>query len=211
MSVADKSHGYEEIAWMFIAGRGQNHTGVGAGVVAEWSRLLPERATVLDLGCGPGVPISETLIHRGFRLYGVDASPSMVAAFQSRFPSNPIQCSPAEDSDFFGLKFDAIISWGLFFLLESEVQHAIIRKVSQSLVDGGRFLFTAPHQICSWSDAMTEQTSYGLGYDTYRSALEANGLTLVDTYSDEGENYYYSALKNASSGVDFTAAQSTLT
>ena len=65
----DKSNGYEEIASIFISGRGGNHSGVGASVVADWSQMLPDGATVLDLGCGNGVPISEALIERGFNVY----------------------------------------------------------------------------------------------------------------------------------------------
>jgi 2-polyprenyl-3-methyl-5-hydroxy-6-metoxy-1,4-benzoquinol methylase len=64
----------------------------------------------LDLGCGPGVPISETLIEGGFDVYGIDASVTMVAAFQSRFPTNVVQCAAVEDSDFFGRSFDAVVA-----------------------------------------------------------------------------------------------------
>jgi SAM-dependent methyltransferase len=42
---------------------------------------LPAGATVLDLGRGTGVPISQVLIEHGFNVYGVDASASMIAAF----------------------------------------------------------------------------------------------------------------------------------
>ena len=84
--------------------------------------MLPDRARVLDLGCGTGVPISQALIDHGFNVYGVDASPSMVAAFRCRFPKIPVECAAVQDSDFFGLTFDRVIAWGLFFLLEAEVQ-----------------------------------------------------------------------------------------
>jgi len=70
----DKSNGYEEIASIFISGRGRDSSETGASVVADWSQMLPGGATVLDLGCGTGVPISQALIERGFNVYGVDAS-----------------------------------------------------------------------------------------------------------------------------------------
>ncbi|MFZ0593953.1 MAG: hypothetical protein WAM39_26085 [Bryobacteraceae bacterium] len=53
--------------------------GVSTLVVAEWSQLLPKGATVLDIGSGTGVPISETLIKRGLGICEIDASSSMVA------------------------------------------------------------------------------------------------------------------------------------
>jgi cyclopropane fatty-acyl-phospholipid synthase-like methyltransferase len=196
MTAPDKSNGYEQIAPIFISGRGQNHVGVGARVVAEWSHLLQDGATVLDVGCGTGVPISETLIKRGFDVYGIDASPSMVAAFQARFPTSPVQCAAAEDSDFFNRNFDAVVAWGLFFLLDPEVQRRLLKRLAALLPSGGRLLFTAPRNACSWSDAMTEQTSVSLGFDQYQAVLESSGMLLVETHLDEGENHYYSSQKS---------------
>jgi cyclopropane fatty-acyl-phospholipid synthase-like methyltransferase len=181
---------------MFISGRGQNHVGVGARVVAEWSQVLPDGATVLDIGCATGVPISETLIKRGFDVYGIDASPSMVAAFKVRFPMNPVQCAAVEDSDLFSRNFDAVVALGLFFLLNPEVQRKSIQRVAAILPRGGRLFFTAPSEVCSWSDAMTERTSVSLGFDEYRKVLEANGMLLVGTQCDEGNNHYYSAQRS---------------
>lgn len=191
----DKSNGYEEIAPIYIAGRGQSHGGIGAFEVADWSRSLPPGATVLDLGCGPGVPISEVLIEHGFNLYAVDASPRMVSAFQARFPTVPIECAAVEDSAFFNRTFDAVISWGLLFLLDEETQRKLIAKVAAVLPRGGRFLFTAPSQICTWADAMTDQVSVSLGHDAYQAALESNSFFLAGTSRSVGDNYYYFAIK----------------
>jgi hypothetical protein len=48
---------------------------------------------------------------------------------------------------------------------------------------------------CSWADAMTGRTSIPLGYEAYRNALEAEGMSLVGTHRDEVENHYYFAQK----------------
>ena len=195
VAAPDKSNGYEEIALTFISGRGRNHSGVGASVVADWSQMLPAGATVLDLGCGTGVPISQALIERGFNVHGVDASPTMVAAFRANSPNIPVDCAAVEDSDFFGQTFDGVVAWGLLFLLDVEVQCRLIGKVAGVLRSGGRLLFTAPWQSCSWHDAMTGRTSISIGQEAYRKALEAEGMALVRTHRDEGENHYYFAQK----------------
>ena len=84
---------------------------------------------------------------------------------------------------------------GLFFLLSTEIQLHLIEKVVAILPSGGRLLFTAPREPSSWLDAMTERPSISLGHDAYRVALDSEGMTLVGTYVDEGQNYYCSALK----------------
>jgi len=77
------SNGYDALAEEFIVSRAVH---VGVATVRGWSRALPAGATVLDLGCGSGVPVSSTLMDEGLIVYGLDASPRMVAAFRSRFP-----------------------------------------------------------------------------------------------------------------------------
>lgn len=191
----DKSNGYEGVAALYVAERGQNADGVGTSVVAEWSKQLPAGASVLDVGCGPGVPVSKVLIDRGFDLYGVDASPAMVAAFRKNFPGVPVVCSAIEDSDYFDRQFDAVVAWGVMFLLDEQAQRTLIRKACGVLRGGGRFLFTSPSQICSWQDAMTDRLSISLGRDEYRKALDAEGLSVAATFTDEGDNFYYSAQK----------------
>jgi SAM-dependent methyltransferase len=191
MTGIDKSNGYEDVAAEFLAGRGRAVSSIGASVVAQWSRALPPAAAVLDLGCGTGVPISEVLIERGFLVHGVDAAPTLVAAFRDRFPGVPVECAAVEDSDFFGRKFDGVVACGLFFLLDAQAQRQLIEKIAGALGNGGQLLFTAPTQNCSWMDRMTGRASFGLGLDVYREALEMNGLTLIGTQVDEGENHYY--------------------
>jgi SAM-dependent methyltransferase len=191
----DKSNGYEEVAEVFIAGRGRDSSETGASDVGDWSQMLPRGSTVLDLGCGTGVPISQALIERGFNVYGVDASPTMVEAFRARFPTVPIVCSAVEESDFFGRTFDGVVAWGLFFLLDVEVQRGLIEKIADVLRSGGKLLFTAPSQSCSWRDILTGQISISLGREAYRNALEAEGMSLVGTHRDDADNYYYFAQK----------------
>ena len=198
MANPDKSNGYEAVASLFIAGRGRNNSGVGASVVADWSQTLECGATILDLGCGTGVPISQVLIERGFNVDGVDASPTIVAAFRARFPAVPVECAAVEDSNLFGRTFDGVVAWGLFFLLDVEVQRRLIAKIAGVLRNEGRLLFTAPSQSCSWRDAMTGRTSISLGQEAYRKALKAEGMSLVGTHRDEGDNRYYFARKEAS-------------
>ena len=170
----DLSNGYEAAAGTYMAGRG---------------------SSILDLGCGDGVPIARTLIEEGLSVHGVDASAAMSAAFRARFPHAPVACEAVEGSRFFARTFDGVIAWGLMFLLPPGVQPAVIRALAAALNPGGRFLFTSPRRACTWADLLTESPSTSLGSAAYEAALVDAGLTPVGEHRDEGENDYFEAAK----------------
>jgi 2-polyprenyl-3-methyl-5-hydroxy-6-metoxy-1,4-benzoquinol methylase len=189
----DVANGYELAAEEFIARRSDSRIGISE--VRDWAKALPRGASVLDLGCGHGVPISQVLIEEGCSVWGVDASPTLVSAFQVRFPAFEVECAPVEASQFFSKKFDGVVAWGLVFLLERATQALLFEKISNALAPTGRLLFTAPRQTCEWMDILTQRHSVSLGADAYRRILEDCGMALVDQLQDEGENHYYLAEK----------------
>lgn len=191
----DKSNGYEAIASEFIKIRGRHPDGIGTSNVRHWTGKLESGSSVLDLGCGTGIPISKVLTEAGMKVYGIDASAAMIKEFQKNFPKVPLSCEAVEESTFFNLKFDAIIAWGLMFLLPENVQEKLIQKAAKALPRGGKFLFTAPHQKMEWQDVMTLKTSRSLGVERYKDLLAASGFSLVETFEDESGNHYFNSTK----------------
>jgi 2-polyprenyl-3-methyl-5-hydroxy-6-metoxy-1,4-benzoquinol methylase len=188
--VPDRSNGYEAIAEEFTRARTRV---IGPRIVREWAKRLPPSASILDIGCGHGIPISQALLEDGFTVYGVDASATLVSKFRERFPKASVECSSVEDSLFFSRIFDAVVAWGLIFILPVETQRSLISKVARTLNRHGQFLFTSPKQACTWIDSMTGLPSISLGHEVYEQELAAHGLVLVGNDEDEGENYYYFA------------------
>lgn len=199
----DQSNGWEAAAERFIASRSD----IGVGTVRQWVQTLPRNASILDIGCGSGVPLSAALIADGFQVSAIDASPTLVAAFRRRFPDAEVACEPAERSGFFGRSFDGAIAIGLIFLLSDRDQRELIHRVGAALKPSGRFLFSAPRQACTWTDITTGRPSLSLGAAEYAQAIAQAGMIIADDYVDEGENYYYQAVKRA----DAVTAPSTAT
>ena len=189
----DLSNGYEAVASEFMARRQQSS--VGAGTVRAWARPLPSGASILDLGCGHGVPISMALMNDGFEIYGVDAAATLTSEFRRRFPHAHVACEAVEDSCFFGRMFEGVVAVGLMFLLTAEAQRHLIRKIALALKPGGKFLFTSPAQACTWTDVLTGRQSLSLGAKEYTTVLSDAGLTLVGEHVDEGDNHYHDACK----------------
>jgi len=192
------ANGYEEFAADFLRVRGNTaDCGMGVEQVRDWARRLPERATVLDLGCGSGLPLTKVLVEEGHAVFGVDASPTLVAAFRQHLPGVPVACEPVETSTFHRQMYDGVLAWGFIFLLPIGTQLTTLRHIARVLVPGGRFLFTAPAPCCTWRDALTGEESNSLGAVTYRKQLEESGVRVVRECEDEGENHYYECVKDA--------------
>ena len=128
-------------------------------------------------------------------MFGVDAAPSFIQAFQRNFPNIPVVCEAVQDSGFFDRTFDDVLAWGLIFLLSPEDQRRLIERIAGILAPGGRLLFTSPAEAVVWNDAMTGLQSRSLGAEEYRRRLSAVGLSVASEYEDEGQNHYFDAFK----------------
>lgn len=167
---------------------------VGTELVRAWARReLPAGATIVDVACGSGVPLAQALVEDGFVVAGLDASPTLLAEFRRRFPSMPSACEPAQTSAFFGRRFDAALCVGLLFLLDADDQRRVLTNIAAALKPGGRLLFTAPREACTWNDALTGRPSCSLGERAYVGLLASLGLQVTGQFRDEGGNHHFAA------------------
>ncbi|WP_165225591.1 class I SAM-dependent methyltransferase [Affinirhizobium pseudoryzae] len=188
----DYSAGWDAVSDQFMAIRSK----VGTALVLEWARdHLPRSAPILDIGCGSGVPIAQALVNDGFSVWGVDASPSLIAAYRRNLPDMAAVCEPAQNSTFFDRTFLGVMSIGLLFLLDEDDQRKLLTNAANLLEPGGRFLFSAPREACRWRDMLTDRISMSLGEEAYAAHLASMGLRLNGCRSDEGGNNYYEAVR----------------
>jgi ubiquinone/menaquinone biosynthesis C-methylase UbiE len=190
----DASRGYDRVSDAFIASRSRT---IGVQVVAQWSGELRAGARVLDLAAGSGEPLTAVLMGAGLRVTAMDASLRMTAAFQRRFPRSGVACAAAACLPCRAETFDAVLAWGLLFLLPASEQRVVVREVARVIRAGGHFLFTAPAQRTEWRDNLTGLPSISLGADAYRALAAAEGFAVVAEHMDEGDNYYYSLIKKS--------------
>jgi len=194
----DRSNGYEAVSNEFLVRRGNRDTrsnAIGVKEVRTWAESLPRGSSVIDLGCGPGFPLTALLVEEELEVFGVDASPTLVAAFQRNLPGTPVLCESVLESSLFTRTFDAALSVGLMFLLSPDEQERLIQRFAEILKPGGRLLFTSPARSGTWLDAMTGLESVSLGAARYRELLADPGFSVVDEYEDAGENHYFEAMK----------------
>lgn len=189
----DAASAYEARAHEFL--RGRDRSPIGAGIVEQWARTFGAGAGIIELGCGGGRPVTATLHGQGLDLHAIDASPTLVAEFRSRFPGIPVRCERVQESGFFDRTFEGAIAVGLIFLLSEADQTALVARVSRILLPGGRFLFSAPLEVGTWTDMNTGLECRSPGQARYEEMLRESGSRVVATRSDEGGNNYYEAEK----------------
>lgn len=185
---------YDDIFDWYSSAR-SNH--IGAKEVNDFITLLPPGSTILDLGCGNGIPITRILFENGFKVFAIDSSSKMVDQFRINFPQIPTQCEYLEDSDFFNEQFDAVISYGVIFHLSATDQEKVIDKVAESLKAGGYFLFTSQKDAIEGKSTMNGFSFpyISLGYSGYEAILRKNDMRLLQAFFDEGDNYVYTSQK----------------
>ena len=141
--------------------------------------------TVLDLGCGMGEPIARYLIDRGFRVVGVDTSPSMIALCRVRFPDSEWFVTDMRQLEL-GRRFDGILAWDSFFHLDMDDQRQMLPRFSAHAGPGAPLLFTSGpaegEAIGSWCEEPLYHAS--LGPAEYKRLLASNGFT-VRAYTPE--------------------------
>jgi trans-aconitate methyltransferase len=142
--------------------------------------VLPGCPSVLDIGCGPGVPIAQYLIANGCQVTGVDASSAMISMCADRFPEHHWQVADMRHLDLKSA-FDGIMAWDSFFHLPQADQRSMFAIFARHAAAGATLLFTsgpaAGEQIGSYQGEPLYHAS--LAGDEYRELLHDNGFGVV--------------------------------
>jgi SAM-dependent methyltransferase len=158
---------------------------------------------VLDVGCGPGTPLTRILLEHGCDVVGVDSSARLLAVFRANFPHVPTLCSEIQTCRLEHAAFDAAHAWGVLFHLPQEEQRKAIATISAALKPGAPFLFTAGDRDGSIQGEPMNGVPfryYSFSIEGYRDVLRESGLVLETTHVDAGGNTYYLARRVARSG-----------
>ncbi len=185
---------YDRIASWYAAAR---NPAVGLAEVDALMRLLPPGASVLDIGCGDGVPITRRLTEAGFRVRGLDSSAAMVARFRATLPGVPVRHSRVEEVRLPPDSLDAVVAWGVLFHLVADAQRAVFASIGTWLRPGGQLLFTSG-DAAGEVDGVMEDVAFryvSLSADDYRNVLAAAGLVPGPVCRDAWDNVVYTARK----------------
>ncbi len=142
---------------------------------------LPAGGEVLDLGCGSGRPIAATLIARGFKLTGVDASPGLIDFCRRDFPDHRWIVGDMRGLDL-RRRFDGVLAWYSSFHLTTADQEDMAGVYARHLGPHGVLMFVGgPGRGTAMGEWMGRPLHHAsLDPSEYRSGLEAAGFGDVE-------------------------------
>lgn len=142
--------------------------------------LMPEGASVLDIGCGTGEPLARYLTERGCRVTGIDAAPEMIALCRDRCPDGDWRVADMRTLSL-GRKFDGLLAWDSFFHLAHDDQRRMFPIFRDHAAPHAVLMFTSGPSHGEAIGVFEDEPLYHASLDPeeYRALLDAAGFEVV--------------------------------
>lgn len=131
--------GYDAMADRFADWRDEVEGDPRGRYLAGLASRLPERARVLELGCGSGVPDAKLLAER-FRVTGVDISEEQVKRARAYVPGADFIHADFTSLELEPASFDAVAAMYCFNHVPRELLGGLFTRIHSWLVPGGFLL-----------------------------------------------------------------------
>ena len=133
--------GYDRVAERYLATKDPGDPLVFSAL-EEMSRKLSPGASVLDLGCGAGIPATLWLADRGFTVTGVDVSGKQLDLARGLVPGAAFVKADMTDLEFDDGTFAAVVAFHSIIHVPRKEHPALLEKIHGWLEPGGLFLAT---------------------------------------------------------------------
>src|SRR4051794_14624944 len=150
--------GYDKMAERYLESK-DAHDPATLAALEDMAHSLPPGAVVLDLGCGPGVPVTRWLSEHGYDVTGVDISARQLELARWQAPGATFIKSDMTTPDFPPGRFDAVVSFYAIVHVPRGEQPALLGRVHNWLKPGGLFLATMA--TTSWEGSESDWEGWG--------------------------------------------------
>ena len=134
------------------------------------SRLQPG-SSVLELGCGGGVPVAAAVVAAGHEFLGVDVSPMQINLAVRNVPDGRFLVGDLAEQEFEPAAFNAVLMLYVITHVPREKWRAVFRAVHRWLSPCGWLLLNVPHhESAGW----LEENFLGLGTTNWTNGFDAS-------------------------------------
>ena len=151
----------------------------------EWLLTrLDEGSSVLDIGCGAGVPVTRSLAKK-FAVTGVDVSREMLRLARANVPNANFVRSDITSVEFDESTFDAVVAFFSLFHIPREDHAPLFRRIRDWLKPGGYLMCTLSldsetgYTQDDFFSAKMYWSNYGVS--EYEEMLTGIGFTMLET------------------------------
>lgn len=145
-------------------------------------------SSVLDLGCGTGLPFDRYLVENSFDVKGLDISQKHVEMAQENVPDGEFFQGDFFEKEFDENSFDAVVSFYVIFHIPREEHERLFRKIREWVKEDGEVLITLG------SEEMDEHRGEIGGEEMLWSSyspeknleiLKKSGFKILETYTED--------------------------
>ena len=134
---------------------------------------------LLDIGCGMGEPIARYCLDAGFRVVGIDSSPSLIAVARARLAQSEWIVADMRDLTL-DRRFDGLLAWDSFFHLKPSDQRAMFARFAAHAREGAPLMFTSGPSAGEALGSYCGEPLYHASLDPgeYEQLLSSNGFSV---------------------------------
>jgi ubiquinone/menaquinone biosynthesis C-methylase UbiE len=183
--------GYDTVALRYDAGRERF---ANRDVVEPFARRVRPGGSVLDVGCGCGIPVARQLVDSGFSVTGIDISQSMLDVASGRLPQARFVKMDMRRLAFADARFDGVIACYSLIHVPKELHRDVIFGFERVLRPGGALLLSCGRQ--EWEGigdfhGAPMFWSHPHPKETRRSVLDAGLEPEFAEVREHGGEYHY--------------------
>jgi trans-aconitate methyltransferase len=178
--------GYDLMAVDYLADRERLKSGK---YVQKLLKYLPKDSTILDLGCGAGVPVDDVLLKAGHSVVGVDISPMQIKLARKNCPKGQYLVGDIATLAETEYQVQGVVVLYALFHLPRTDHPRILRVIASNMVRGGVLLITMGDHPFEGEHRLYGQTMWSSQWGTARNRemVESAGFrTIVDEMDTSG-------------------------
>jgi len=186
--------GYDKISFAYQADKPDPESYQHSWTM-ELSALLEPGSSVLELGCGCGVPVAQLLSSQQFHVTGVDISPVQIERAKTLVPDAAFMCADMCRVEFDAESFDALVCLYAIIHVPVSEHPRLIANMFKWLKPRGYLLLTVGYEAYTGTEKNWLGVEGGDMYwshadrTTYLDWLETAGFQVVwDRFIPEGDS-----------------------